>query len=309
VGLIREGVTDSDEFGEGFLGVPPPIAEVLGADGLGVLGVGSSAAVITRLGGVLGLLRETEVAVRRTSISSSPTNERSGEGFSRTLAERASQFISSDKQPNGEQIRIEKFVQPGHPARYEVYVAGTVSFDPVSASEPFDLTSNVSGVADESPGAYRAVVEAMQQAGITPTSPVVLNGYSQGGLIASLVASSNDYNVKGLVTFGAPSGQVPVAASIPTLTVRHTEDLVPALGGNEVNPDAVVVYRTLFDEHDPPTDLPVAGHDFGFYKQTAAIIDRSDNPQLRSVLDPINHFEDGATRVTTTAYLAHRIQP
>ncbi|MDQ1562176.1 MAG: hypothetical protein QOE85_1517 [Actinomycetota bacterium] len=309
VGELREMVSDSDEFGEGFLGVPQPIPELLGANGLGVLGVASSARVIDRLGGVLGLLRETAVTVKRTSIDSSPTSVETGAGFSRTLAQRASQFISADKQPNGEQVRIEKFTQPGRAPRYEVYVAGTVTFDPISAAEPFDMTSNMSGVAAESPGAYRAVVDAMKQAGITSTSPVVVNGYSQGGLIASLVASSNEYNVKGLVTFGAPAGQIPIADSIPTLTVRHTEDIVPSLGGNEVNRDAVVVYRTLFDERNPPTDLPVAGHDFGFYKQTAAIIDRSDNPELRGVLDPINHFEDGATRVTTTMYVAHRVQP
>jgi pimeloyl-ACP methyl ester carboxylesterase len=190
-----------------------------------------------------------------------------------------------------------------------VFVAGTVTFNPKSEGEPFDMTSNMSGVAQASPGAYRSVVEAMHQAGITSKSPIVLNGYSQGGLIATLVASSNKYNVKGLVTFGSPSGQVPVAANIPTLTVRHTEDIVPALGGREVNEHAVVVYRTLFDDRNPPTDLPVAGHDFGFYKQTAAIIDRSTNPELRAVLDPINHFEDGATTVTTTMYKAHRLQP
>lgn len=302
---LREAITNTDEFGEGFAGIPEPIGQLLGAGGADVLGVSTSSRVIEKLGGVLGLLKETAVTVDQTGSATVPAEDQQA----RSLAERANHFISADKQPNNEQVRIEKFSQPGQPDRFEVYIAGTVTFNPISAGEPFDMTSNVDGVARESPGAYRAVVDAMHQAGVTSTSPVVLNGYSQGGLIASLVASSNKYNVKGLVTFGAPAGQIPVAASIPTLTVRHSEDIVPALGGNEVNPHAVVVYRTLFDVHDPPTDLPVAGHDFGFYKQTAAIIDRSDNPELRGVLDPINHFEDGSTSVTTSMYRAYRTQP
>jgi hypothetical protein len=303
VGVINEGVTNADAVGAGFIGMPTALAEDLGA------GVPASSRVITGLGGVFGLLKETAVTVEQTSLTSSATDDKTGSGVSRTLAQRTTQFISADKQPNGEQVRIEKFSQPGRPDRFEVFVAGTVTFNPISKGEPFDMTSNMNGVGHVSPGAYRSVVEAMRQAGITPKSPIILNGYSQGGLIASLVASSNHYNVKGLVTFGSPSGQVPIAANIPTLTVRHTEDIVPALGGQEVNKHAVVVYRTLFDDRNPPTDLPVAGHDFGFYKQTAGIIDRSTNPELRAVLDPINHFEDGATTVTTTMYKAHRDQP
>ena len=141
----------------------------------------------------------------------------------------------------------------------------------------------------------------------TLDQPVVVNGYSQGGLVASLVASSGNFDVKGVVTFGAPSGQVHIPASVPVLSVRNAEDLVPATSGYDVNPHAVVVQRTVFAHQPVPSDWAVPAHRLDYYQQTAAIVDNAQSERVRSVLDPLDAFGAGATKVDSTLWVATRV--
>jgi hypothetical protein len=138
---------------------------------------------------------------------------------------------------------------------------------------------------------------------------VVLNGYSQGGLLASQVAASQNFNVQGVVTFGAPSGQIAIPASIPVLTVRNSEDLVPATSGYDINHNAVVVERPVFATSPVPSDWAVPAHRLSYYQQTAAVIDQAHSAQVRGVLDPLNRFGAGATRVDSTLWAATRVAP
>jgi hypothetical protein len=297
VAAIREAASDVDGFAAGFAGVPPAAAEAL--ESAGISGVPSSAAGVVGIGRVFGLFAETPASVRKTGaieIGSPP----------RSLVDRSNSFPDPHADPNGEQIRIDRYVQPGQPDRFDVYIAGTVTFNPKTGTEPFDFTSDLGGVANESPASLRAVREAMAEAGVTPSSPVVLNGYSQGGLVASLVAASGDYNVKGVVTFGAPSGQVQIPASVPVLSVRNTEDLVPATSGYDVNPNAVIVQRSVFAHSPIPSDWAVPAHRLSYYRETAAVVDEAGSPQVRGVLDPLNSFGAGAKTVDSTLWVATR---
>jgi pimeloyl-ACP methyl ester carboxylesterase len=168
------------------------------------------------------------------------------------------------------------------------------------------LASDLSGVGQKSTASYQAVLQAMHQAGITADSPVVVNGYSQGGLLASMVAASGHYNVQGVVTFGAPSSQVHIPADVPVLTVRNTEDLVPATSGYDVNPNAVVVERPVFAHQPVPSDWAVPAHRLSYYQETAAAVDAAKSSQVRTVLDPLNQFGAGANRVDSTLWVATR---
>jgi hypothetical protein len=300
VGVIREGLSDTDQFGEGFLQLPSAVGQLLGKDALGVLGLSASAGVIAGIGSLFGLLKETPVEVKKTAT-------RDGVAAPTTLTERIARFPELDRDANGAQIRIDRYSTPGKPARFDVYIAGTASFDPRATTQPFDFTSDIVGVGQESAGSYRAVIDAMRDAGITSKTPVVLNGYSQGGLIASLVASKGDFDVKGVVTFGAPTGQIPIPADVPVLTVRHAEDLVPATGGYDVNKQAVIVERAVFASEPVPTDLAVPAHHLQYYQATSALADQSKNSELKSVLAPLDRFGAGASSVNTTLWTATRV--
>ncbi len=297
VAAIRETGADVDGFSEGIAGIPAPLAAL--GETTGATGVKTSAALVVDGGRLFGLFRETPVVVRRTSSYVFPTPPRS-------LYDRATSFPDPHHDANGEQIRIDRYVEPGQPDRFDVYIAGTVTFDPKTDGEPFDFTSDMRGVAGMPTASASAVEQAMTKAGITASSPVVLNGYSQGGLIASSIAATGRYNVKGVVTFGAPSGQVQLPASIPVLSVRNTEDLVPATSGYDVNPNAVIVQRSVFTNSPIPTHWAVPAHRLEYYQQTAAIVDTADSAPVRNILGTLDSFGAGATSVHSSLWVAVR---
>ena len=299
VAIIRELAADTDGFGAGLLLLPPPVAGAL--ESAKITGVPSSASGVVALGRGIGLFEPTGVAVRKTSsfeFGAPPTS----------LAARSESFPDPENDPNGEQIRIDRYVEAGKPDRFDIFIAGTVTFDPKTAGQPFDLTSDLNGVSNAPSASYDAVVSAMKQAGVTADSPVVLNGYSQGGLLASLVAASGNYNVHGVVTFGAPSAQVAIPASIPVLTVRNSEDLVPATSGYDVNPHAVVVQRAVFATGPVPSEWAVPAHRLSYYQETAAAADQANSSEMRAVLDPLNQFGAGSSTVDSTLWVATRVR-
>jgi hypothetical protein len=297
VELVRMTVMSADDFGGGLLGAPPELVHLLGDEGLGLSGVDTSAAVIAALGSDVGLLRETPVTVKAGNTASGIPNA-SG------VQDRVARI---PKEPA--QIRIDRYSSPGEPDRFEVYIAGTADLSLSGDREPWDMTSNLTALAGDGAGSYgagsyRAVEEAMRQAGIGATSPVTFTGYSQGGLLAAQLAASGDYTVDGLVTLGAPAGQVAVPHDIPYLAVEHTNDLVPALGGTFASSEPVVVRRELFDGAPPTGGAVLPAHELSNYLDTARLIDHSDNEQLGRVLDRLRHAE--AATVDSTVYLARR---
>jgi hypothetical protein len=110
-----------------------------------------------------------------------------------------------------------------------------------------------------------------------------------------------------VVTFGAPSAQVELPASTPVLTVRNAEDLVPATSGYDVNPNAVVVERPVFATSPVPSDWAVPAHRLSYYQETAAVVDQASSSEVRGVLDPLNRFGAGASRVDSTLWVATRV--
>ncbi len=109
----------------------------------------------------------------------------------------------------------------------------------------------------------RAVLDAMEAAGIGAGEPVMLAGFSQGGMIAADIARSDahDFQIDAVFAVGSPIDDPPVPPGIATVQLAHTDDsLVPQVDG---------VYRA------PPTDTAVSivtgtgGHDAGEYVATA----------------------------------------
>jgi pimeloyl-ACP methyl ester carboxylesterase len=193
-------------------------------------------------------------------------------------------------------------------------VGGTDDYSTRTGRQPFDLTSDFAALAHQSPGSERAVVAAMKDAGVTRTSPVVFNGYSQGGLVAASLAASGHYHVKGVVTFGAPASGYTVPAHVPMLVLQHSDDLVPSLGGWEKSPQAVVVSRQVFGvpphgtaAHPLPAVLPA--HLLSHYRETASLVDGSIDDSLRIASEPFDDFARHASTVTTTTWLATRVEP
>jgi hypothetical protein len=290
VQLVRLTVMSADDFGGGLLHLPPELVHALGDEGLGMVGLAASSSVVVGVAGARGALAESAVSVTRAGAAVPVTRAES-------YSDRAARI------PQGTaQVRIDRYSQPGEPDRFEVYIGGTRDFSLEPGTEPWDMTSNMNAVAGREAGSYRAVTEAMADAGVTSSSPVLFTGYSQGGLIAAELAASGDFDTRGLYTLGAPAAQVDVPTGIPWVALEHTDDIVPAVGGSWASSDPVLVRRELFDGRVVPTDVLFPAHQLAGYRETAALVDASHERRVVTTLDAFDSFGDGTTSVDSTLY-------
>ena len=131
--------------------------------------------------------------------------------------------------PTGsERVRIDRFETVTGP-RFEVYLAGT-DFA-AGPDNPWWVGANTEMLASGASRSMSAAESALDYAGVTGTTPIVLTGHSQGGAIAVALANSGRYAVDAVFTAGTPAGLVESSANVPIVHVVHPEDPVPALGG------------------------------------------------------------------------------
>ncbi len=301
VALIREGLMLSDDVTNGFLGIPLPGALLLGDEGLGITGLHSAAAVLAAVGSVVGLVRSTPphlVATSGQKVEGPPV------GAAQRL-----ERIPTPTDADGAQVVVERYVIPGEDDVFIAYAAGTVDFDPFVPSEPFDMESNVVNCVNGTSASAEAVRQSLVAAGADSDSRVQLVGYSQGGASIARVAASGDFSVQGVLTFGSPTGQIPLDPDIPVVIVEHTDDLVPALGGRQDNGEAVVVTRRVYSDGAVPTSDPVPAHLRANYSETARQMDASTNHKLAATLGSLDDLVARAVSVTSTRYEFDRVVP
>ncbi len=120
-----------------------------------------------------------------------------------------------------------------------------------------------------------AVLDAMEQAGIPQDEPVVLTGWSLGGIMGgSLIeAQAGGYQYAGLVCGGSPIDHMAIDAQIPVVQVKHTLDPAHRADLIDAVPDTAH-HVSLWDgsrSHGASTDLKrgnVIGHHNGDYVDT-----------------------------------------
>lgn len=310
VALVRAAGDHADEF----------LAGLLRSGGLFGLGAGldapENAALLLGAATVLGLvtgsraLRETDVRVSRmpTPVSAvSPLGPSTPSiAAPRGIGDLADRIPSPPS--GGPQVRIERYDGDDGP-RWIVYSSGTVDFRAVPDAEPYDTTSNVHVVSDASEraalaglpldagAAERSVRAAMEAAGVASGDPVLVVGHSAGGIIAANLAADPDLNVVGAVSLGGPVAQAPTAAT-PVLSVVHSEDLVPALGGTGVDAEGrLIVERSV--ARPPSLEDPLPAHALTAYRDTAELVDESEHPRVEEFRRLIAEVTGGGYARTT----------
>jgi hypothetical protein len=239
-------------------------------------------------------LEETPVAVARTGA---PHTAGAPGGF----AELARRIPSAgDGSP---QLRVERYELPNGEVRWILYSAGTAEWGPVPGDDPWDLTSDVVGVAGGSAGSSRAAVLALRAAGWQPGEPVVPVGHSQGGIVATAVATSGLAATPLLVTFGSPSARAEVPRGVVDVAVEHRDDPVPALGGS---PRPLLDQRLLVRERAPGTAQGASPHAMSGYRQTAAEMDSSSDARLVAARTSLAEFTGGRP-ATVTMWRGERV--
>jgi len=195
--------------------------------------------------------------------------------------------------PAAPQVRVERYAQDDGTVRWVVYSAGTSSWNPVPGANPWDLTADVSGVEAGRAGSTAATMAALAQAGWRPGDEVLPVGHSQGGLVATGIATSGLIAAPMLVTFGSPTRQVKAPAGTLDIAVEHTDDVVPLTGGSLGVPgDRRVVVR----EAAPPVPAGSGGlpaHSMVGYQQTAQAMDESADARLVSARTRLARFTGG----------------
>lgn len=299
--FVELTATSTDDFLAGLSGRLPPLV-VRGAhdERAGEFGVEEGARAVIGIGALLGMFRETPAAVQAVAGTEL-----------RTAAKGATERLA--RVPEVNQIRIESYTAPGLPPRHVVYLGPTETFSPFADAETHDMTSNLHGVAGLSAGSFRAVELAMHDVGIDPGDEVQLVGFSQGGLLATLVAASGEWNAVGLETYGAPAGNVELPAGLAGMAVRNTEDFIPALAGPQTDFNLLQVERRAFTESDViPTDRAAPAHQRTGYIDAAQAIDADTSSIIRDQVTAMDAFTadylaiDGST-ATVAIYHAERV--
>lgn len=195
-----------------------------------------------------------------------------------------------------------------HGRRVVVDIAGTTSWqlDPGAApGQASDIATNLRSLANEPSVLTRGVRQALRQAGVSSTDPIMLVGHSQGGMVAAVLATElsrdREFTVTQLVTAGSPIGLAGVPASVSVLSLENRGDVVPQLDGAD-NPDRSNWLTARVDEGG---DGVLARHSVNSYVQGAADFDRDRDHAVKDWQSGADDFLD-ATGVHTTVFQVGR---
>ena len=199
----------------------------------------------------------------------------------------------------------------GRPIRHVIVdIPGLDTLNPSpNDSDPTSLGTSLRTLVGARSTYGDGVIEAMRQAGVSPTDPVLLVGHSQGGMVAMTVAKElagrGTFNVTNVITAGSPVAHITVPRSVHVLAIENDGDFVPHLDG-ATNPDRTnLTTVTVHHEHDGILD----NHDVTkSYLPGAGDIDASNNPSVRSYLAAISGFLTGS-RVQTKVFSVQRQPP
>ncbi|QPK94112.1 hypothetical protein HCQ94_06010 [Actinomyces sp. zg-332] len=177
-------------------------------------------------------------------------------------------------------IKHENIVDGKKQNSWSILIRGTQRWD-ASSSNIQDQVTNFTSIAKADNDQYRAILEGMKMSGIKKYEPIELVGHSQGGIIATQIASSNqinkNYNVVSLTTFGSPTGNYDIPNKIQSMHFENLSDPVPALDGktNPVTESRTTVYLNTND-----MKITNSTHDQIMYSYAAENI---ENAKINSV--------------------------
>lgn len=190
--------------------------------------------------------------------------------------------------------------------RHIVYVPGTDDMATTPWSQDGDVRdmgTNLDLMAGNDTSYGRGVLAAMADAGIGPDEPVLLVGHSQGGMTAAaLAAGDTPYDIRQVVTAGAPTAQVDLPGGVRVLSLENRGDVIPLTDG-EPNRPSVGQTTVQFDAGGEG----LAGHHgYPQYVAGAAAADASADPSVTAALAGLRADgflgSDGGVRVETRVF-------
>jgi hypothetical protein len=209
-------------------------------------------------------------------------------------------------------ISIQRFEKPDGSMSWAVEIPGTQS-PSLNGTNPMDVGTDLGLAGAMTESMTPGVIEAMRLAGIREEDPVLLAGHSQGGMVATSVATAlaGTYTIAAVVTAGSPDiPRGPMPPGVQVLHLRDGGDIAPQSDGrpDRGGPNVRIVTGQAADAGAPPVRNLVEAHSAARYVRLAEAVELElDDPQLRdfaraveSVLGP-----EGTTS-TTQQFIATR---
>ncbi len=161
-----------------------------------------------------------------------------------------------------------------------VQVPSTRSWLPAAGQAPNDLTADVHAVSGRESSLLRGVLSAMAQARIPVAAPILVTGFSLGGIVAAQLATgsyrapgfASAHNFRHLITAGSPIARFRIAEGVSVLSLEHKLDPVHRLDGRPraTDVDAAVPWVTVTAGPPLPLDYTVGQtHHAPSYAETA----------------------------------------
>jgi hypothetical protein len=232
------------------------------------------AAITTNIATTLGWKLDHSVSATKTGtfVTNSP------DSITKVLDRLSA--LSSKKQPT---VGIDLFQIAADQRTAIVYIPGTQTPGLGDGTNPLDVQSNILAMQGNGIAASeRAVLEAMNQAGITPTDEVIFVGHSQGGMVAgNLAQSPAGYIAAGLITIGAPIAQLKLT-KVPVMAIEHVNDPIPNVSGrvNPLTKNWVTIQRTSLASE---SDAPMHSQSLKSYKNTTEKVDASKDKGIVNI--------------------------
>lgn len=185
---------------------------------------------------------------------------------------------------NDGEIEVIGFESNGS-ASWMVLIPGT---QPDSTStNPFNIQGIGEAVGYDSEEVVPAVGQALREAGAEAGDQVVAVGHSQGGIHAMNLSRNkaflSEFNLKYVLTAGAPVGDITPEPGISSLHLEHVQDWVPGTDGR-MNPDTKdrVTVTLTDDVKSPKGEDPGIGPGHGQenYARGAELVVGSHDPSL-----------------------------
>lgn len=196
-------------------------------------------------------------------------------------------------------IRITKM--DGEPPHYIVQIPSTQSWAAAAGLTPNDLTSDIHAMLAKQTALASAVKAAMEKANIRSIDPVMLEGFSLGGITAGQMAAdpSLHYNITHVVTAGSPIANFDIPPSVRVMSLEFNQDPVARLDGHS-NPGSANWTTIHADAPYIAGDKSAspgiaAAHDANRYAVLAGEVDQSDDASVDAWRDSAKGFFGGGT--------------
>ncbi|UAJ80042.1 hypothetical protein IT072_02905 [Leifsonia sp. ZF2019] len=175
-------------------------------------------------------------------------------------------------------IRVISRVEESGRRRWIVQLPSTKSWHPRAGAAPNDLTADLVIGTERQATITRAAIATMRAAGIRTGEPVLLTGFSLGGMVAAQIAVSaaaDGFAVTHLVVGGSPLGRFRLPSGVHALSLEHVLDIVPRIDGRD-NAVSSAAGGLLTVKARPPLTVGFrlgALHQSTAYADTAAVVE------------------------------------